>query len=212
MTTTQAQVDQLRQTIRDLEQQAEALKSASEDAEVKTNARAIERIADVAKTLGVELDALIDDPTPPRPAELSKTLAVNLDLSGSAFTGFPVLVETPGVALRDVWSRPGPENVRAGKIAGDLQDAFRIYRADGVRLENVSASGAVDECIEIADSRGVTLYRALISDPIDEPGIHPKGTPHGHGLIVVGQRRQGVWGDWAPVVIQECLFANCGGR
>ena len=58
---TQAQADELRETIRVLEDQAKAIKDASDDAAVQTDARAIERLAGVAKTLGVELDSLIED-------------------------------------------------------------------------------------------------------------------------------------------------------
>src|SRR5690606_4734200 len=47
---------------------AKAIKDASDDPNVQTNARAIERIANVAKTLGVELDGMIDPPaTDPPP-------------------------------------------------------------------------------------------------------------------------------------------------
>jgi len=49
------QVAELRQTIRLLQDQAKAIKDATGDKEIQTNARAIERIAGVAKTLGVEL-------------------------------------------------------------------------------------------------------------------------------------------------------------
>lgn len=57
----QADITILRQMIRDLADKAKAIKDASSCDDVKTNARAIERIADVARTLGVELDDMIDD-------------------------------------------------------------------------------------------------------------------------------------------------------
>lgn len=64
---TQQQVDEVRQSSRDMRDHAKALKDSSDDPAIKTLARIVERIGDVAVTAGVELDRLINTP-PDEPA------------------------------------------------------------------------------------------------------------------------------------------------
>jgi hypothetical protein len=152
---TQSEVDELRETIRALSERAKAIKDASDDEAVKTNARAIERIADVARTLGVELDGLVDDAAvvSPEPIDPDKPPLVP-DPGTDSGEGSEPAVLVPGEGWAGPTATPAKIGDRHERAVAhwnvvpeqSIEDGFTVgviaHHLDGVDRVEIGVNGA----------------------------------------------------------------------